>query len=57
MHTSAVLSTLTNEEKEEHHHPWTASHLEWVTVILHAAANGAGGGCGWVAILPVTLRA
>ena len=46
MQTSAVLSTLTNEEKEEHHHPWTASHLEWVTVILHAAANGTGGGFG-----------
>ncbi len=42
MHTSAVLSTLTNEEKEEQHHPWTASHLERVAVILHATVNWTG---------------
>ena len=42
MQTSAVLSTLTNEEKEEQSRPWSVSHLERVTVILHAAANWTG---------------
>lgn len=42
MQTSAVLSTLTNEEKEEQPRPWTASHLERVTVILHTTSNWTG---------------
>ena len=42
MQTSAALSTLTNEEKEERYRPWTESHLERVTVILHATENWTG---------------